>query len=151
MDEICAFCILNFVCLSCLEEFQGAEKTQTSAIMAEALATTDLRQVYGYLTVSGHKWGPSVRSSVRFLSSVIADCMVTVLFLYYYFFRLFYLFTFQMLSLFLVPHLQAPIPCRPPSPLRGRPHPSSHFYLTLLTFLFSGTSSLHRTKHVAAH
>jgi hypothetical protein len=61
---------------------------------------------------------------------------------------LFYLFTFQMSSPFPVSPLQSPSPS--PASTRVFPHPptqlTTHSCLTALVFLYTGASSLHRTK-----
>ena len=57
-----------------------------------------------------------------------------------------------MLSPFFVSPLQTPYPISPyPASMRVLPHPPIHSYLTALAFLFTGASSLHRTKGLPSH
>ena len=65
---------------------------------------------------------------------------------------IFYLFTFQMLSLFLVSSLQTPYPIpHYPASIRVLPNPPTHSCLTALAFLYTRASSLHRTKGLPSH
>jgi hypothetical protein len=61
------------------------------------------------------------------------------------FFLGYFLFTFQLLSLFLVSHPQSPYPTPPPASMRVLLHPSTHSCLTALPFPHTGALSLHRT------
>ena len=63
------------------------------------------------------------------------------------FYWLFYLITFQMLSLFLVSPPQIPYTISlPPASLRELPQQPTHSCLSTLAFPYAGASSLHRTK-----
>ena len=57
-----------------------------------------------------------------------------------------------MLSPFLVSPLQTPNSIPPyPASMRVLPHPPTHSCLTALAFLYTGASSLHRTKGLPSH
>ena len=57
-----------------------------------------------------------------------------------------------MLSPFLVSPLQPPYPTPPyPASMRVLPHPLPDSCLTALAFLYTGASSLHRTKGLLSH
>ena len=57
-----------------------------------------------------------------------------------------------MLSPFLLSPLQIPYPIPPyPASMKVFPHLPTHFGLTTLAFLYTGASSLHRTKGLPFH
>jgi hypothetical protein len=65
---------------------------------------------------------------------------------------LFYLFTFQMFSPFLVSPLQTPYPIPfPTASVRVHTHIPTHSCLTALAFPYTGALSLHRTKGLPSH
>ena len=65
---------------------------------------------------------------------------------------IFHLFTFQMLSPFLVSFLQLPYPILPlPASIRVFPQPLTHSYLAALAFPYTRALSLHRTKGFSSH
>jgi hypothetical protein len=65
---------------------------------------------------------------------------------------IFYLFTFQMLYPLLVSFLQTHYPIPPyPTSMGVLPHPHTHSSLTALAFLYTGASTLHRTKGLHSH
>ena len=73
-------------------------------------------------------------------------------FLSLFFYWLFYLFIFQMLSSFLVSLLQTPYPiplCL--AAMRLLPHSPSHSCLTSSISLYNGSSSLYRIKGLLSH
>jgi drug/metabolite transporter (DMT)-like permease len=63
-----------------------------------------------------------------------------------------YLFTLQMLSPFPVSPLETLFPIFPlPASMRVLPHPPTLSHLPALAFLYTGPSSLHRTKGLSSH
>ena len=65
----------------------------------------------------------------------------------YFFYWIFYLFTFQMLSPFPVSPLQTLYPIPPYSAsMLMLPHPSTHSSLIPIAFLYTEASNIHRTK-----
>jgi hypothetical protein len=68
---------------------------------------------------------------------------------FFFFYLIFSLFTFQMLSLFPVSPLEHPYPIHPsPTSMRVLPHSSTH---PLLAFPYTGASRFHRTKDLSSH
>jgi hypothetical protein len=68
---------------------------------------------------------------------------------FYYFYEIFSLFTFQVVSPFLVSPLKIPYPI-PPLP-RVFPHLPTHSHFYGLMFPYTGASSLQRTKGLSSH
>jgi hypothetical protein len=66
------------------------------------------------------------------------------------FYWIFYLFTFLMLSLFLVSPLETLYSISPPCFYDSAP-PPTHSHFLALTFPYSGASSLHGTKGLSSH
>ena len=57
-----------------------------------------------------------------------------------------------MLSCFPVPPPKPPsLILPPPASMRVLPHPPTHSWLTSIAFLYTGATSLHRTKDLPSH
>jgi hypothetical protein len=70
----------------------------------------------------------------------------------YFFNWIFYVFTFQILSPFLVPLLNPSIPFQPPpASMQVLPLPPTHTHLTVLALLYTGKLNLHRTKGLSLY
>ena len=72
---------------------------------------------------------------------IIFFCLIVCLLVYW----VFYLFTFQMLSL-----SRFPLP-PPPASMKVLPYQLTHSHLTSLTFLYTGAWGLHMTKGLPSH
>jgi hypothetical protein len=70
----------------------------------------------------------------------------------FFLYRIFSLFTFQMLFPFQVSPLANPIFIPPPpASMRVFPYPSTHSHLLDLKFPYLGASSLHKIKGLSSH
>ena len=87
---------------------------------------------------------------LKFCTRICQKILLT--FIFYAFYWMFSLFTFQILSPFSVsfPQTHCPIPC-PSASMRVFPHSPIHSCLPALTFPYTGAFSLHRTKGLSSH
>ena len=108
----------------------------------------------GFVSVpSTNEWSLLESNYSRLFSISIAQYFSAFLFLYFIFLNakvifywIFSLFTFQMLSLFLV------FPLKPSYPLPLHPaHQLIHSHFPVLPFPCTGALSLHRTKDLSTH
>jgi hypothetical protein len=108
------------------------------------------RQILLQMVVSHHVvagiWTPDLRKSSRVLLPTEPSHQPLLFFNLDYFYYIFSLFTFQMLSPFLVSTLQTPFPI-PPSTA----HQLIHSCFLALAFPYTGSESLHRTKGLSYH
>ena len=75
-----------------------------------------------------------------------------IFFFFFFFYWIFYLFTFPMLSPFLISPLETSYPIHPAhASMRVLPHSPTHSCLHVLAFPYTGVSRLHRTKDLSSH
>ena len=84
-----------------------------------------------------------------FLKVLFTKKLFHIAFIYLH--QIFYVFTFQMLSPFLISPLETSYPIPPPCASMGAlPLPPTHSHLTSLAFPYTGELSLYRTKGLSS-